>query len=102
MIDTNDSMDTDVDDETLLTTANNPFNPFTDFENWYQCDITLGYNTCALIARLLPSTDGLPPKYEHLFYIETIRKIVEFDITNQYVLVTADTFKSIVLDAVKV
>ncbi len=99
--DTNSTI-ADVDNETLLTTLDNPFNPFTDFANWYQCDVTLGYNTCSLIARLLPPIDGLPPKLEHLLYLSTVRTIIDIDVTNQYVLVTADTFKPIVLDSAEV
>ena len=40
-----------VDDDYMLTTVDNPFNPFTDFEQWYKYDsFILGYNTCSLLA----------------------------------------------------
>lgn len=38
--------------ESMLTTVDNEFDPFTDFDSWYNFDVENGYNTCALIARL--------------------------------------------------
>lgn len=41
-----------MDDDTMLTTYDNPFNPFEDFEMWMKYDIlVLGHNTCGLLAR---------------------------------------------------
>lgn len=38
--------------ECMLTTIDNPFDPFEDFTKWYLYDIERGYNTCALIGRV--------------------------------------------------
>lgn len=34
----------------MLTTFDNPFNPFTDFEAWFKEDHRLGHNCCELLA----------------------------------------------------
>ena len=34
-----------------LTTKNNPYNPFTQWNDWYFFDLSKGYNTCERIAR---------------------------------------------------
>lgn len=34
-----------------LTTIDNPYNPITDFNNWFNYEVTQGYNTCAYLAR---------------------------------------------------
>ena len=35
-----------------ITTTDNPFNPFTQFVEWYMYDEKAGYKTCELLARL--------------------------------------------------
>ena len=30
----------------LVTTADNPFSPFTQFDSWFMYDMRMGYNTC--------------------------------------------------------
>lgn len=34
-----------------LTTVDNNWNPFTQFSEWYNEDVNLGYNTCGLLAK---------------------------------------------------
>lgn len=36
----------------MLSTIDNPFDPFTDFTLWYMFDCEKGHNTCARLARL--------------------------------------------------
>ena len=33
----------------MLTTIDNPYNPFTQFELWFKYDMIHGYNTCGLL-----------------------------------------------------
>ena len=50
--------------EVMLTTVDNPFNPFDNFDEWYKIDMQFGYNTCALLARIAPApADSLPDAY---------------------------------------
>lgn len=37
------------DSDFMLTTYDNPFNPFTQFEAWFKYDMMLGHNCCALL-----------------------------------------------------
>lgn len=51
-----------MDRDCLLTTKDNPYDPFTQFREWYIYDETNGYHTCGLIARLDPyDTSELSP-----------------------------------------
>ena len=38
--------------ELMLSTSDNPYNPFTQFREWYAFDIANGYNTCSYLARV--------------------------------------------------
>jgi hypothetical protein len=52
---------TDARDETeyLLTTVDNPFDPFTQWEEWLAYDINAGYNTPSFLARIAVGSDEL-------------------------------------------
>ena len=43
----------------LLTTTDNPFDPFEQFEDWINYDIVNGYYTCQKIDRLSIVSDSL-------------------------------------------
>ena len=41
-----------MDDRHMLTTLDNPFDPFNEFTSWYMFDCEKGHNTSSRIARL--------------------------------------------------
>jgi hypothetical protein len=43
----------------MLTTVDNPFSPFTEFQQWFAFDTSLGYHTAELLARITMSSDEL-------------------------------------------
>jgi hypothetical protein len=45
--------------EYMLTTVDNPFNPFTQFDEWYVFDETKGYHTLSFLARIVRSSPDL-------------------------------------------
>lgn len=45
--------------ERMLTTSDNPFDPFTQYSEWYAWDIRAGYHTCAYLARIVRTSDEL-------------------------------------------
>lgn len=47
------------EEEYMLTTEDNPYNPFTQFNLWYHFDLQKGYNTCSYLARIVKATDEL-------------------------------------------
>lgn len=42
----------DIPTEYMLTTVDNPFNPFTDFDAWLEYDISMGYNSMSFLDRV--------------------------------------------------
>lgn len=45
--------------EYMLTTIDNPFSPFTQYDDWYRYDEDAGYNTCGYLARIVGDTTAL-------------------------------------------
>lgn len=41
-----------------LTTIDNPFDPFNEFDNWLSFDIAKGYNSCQWLARIAKTSDS--------------------------------------------
>lgn len=42
-----------------LTTTDNPFDYFTQFDAWYAFDVAHGYNCCGVLARFARTSDAL-------------------------------------------
>lgn len=42
-----------------LSTADNPFNPITEFDPWYQYDISHGYNSSQYVANIADMSDEM-------------------------------------------
>lgn len=72
----------------MLTTIDNPYNPFEDFKKWYLFDVQNGYNSCAYLARLARISDDLTEKENDEEIERVIDEIIEFDFRNVYVKVT--------------
>ena len=51
-----------MEEETMLTTSDNPLDPFEKFTSWFLFDIEKGYYTCAHLARLVNITDEMTQK----------------------------------------
>ena len=67
-----------------LTTIDNPFDPFKDFENWFLFDIEKGYNSCGLLGRESYITYQLSDEEEDAEVERAIDDIVKYDVTNIY------------------
>lgn len=72
----------------MLTTIDNPFDPFDDFDNWYNFDVSKGYNTCAYLSRIAKTSDEFPEDFNQLELERAIDEIVELNINGMYVKVT--------------
>lgn len=51
-----------MEEETMLTTVDNPHNPFDDFDSWLMFDIEKGYDTCGRLMRLATITEDMSDK----------------------------------------
>lgn len=53
----------------MLTTVDNPHDPFDNFSSWYMFDVESGYNSCAYLARIAKTSEQFSD-YENDLEIE--------------------------------
>lgn len=70
--------------EVAITTTDNPFSPFTQFDDWFAFDVQKGYNTCSLLARVCYTSDSLSEEDQSLAIDEAIDEIIQFDVFGIY------------------
>lgn len=74
----------------MLTTADNPYNPFTQFDQWYVFDTQKGYDTCSIIARVSRNADELSDADQDIAIEEAINELLFFNIPGNYKKVRKD------------
>ena len=70
--------------ECMLTTFDNPFNPFEQFTSWFLFDVEKGYNTCSYLARIAKLSDDMSQKEKDVEIERAIDEILENDFLNIY------------------
>lgn len=72
-------------DDVMLTTLDNPFNPFDQFDSWFMFDIEKGYYTCSRLARVTANMpEDLSEKEESEEIEKAIDDIIKYDVFNVY------------------
>ena len=67
-----------------ITTIDNPYDPFDQFNQWFLFDIEKGYNTCSYLGRIVQLYEGMTQKEEDEAAERAIDKIIENDFLNIY------------------
>lgn len=68
----------------MLTTVDNPYDPFDQFDEWYQFDIDHGYNTCGYIDRIANTSDQFTDQENAEETNRAIDEIIKYDFRNIY------------------
>lgn len=76
--------------EHMLTTVDNPFNPFKEFDAWYAFDEAAGYKTTALLARIVITSDDMSEADQSLAIEQAIDEIVRHNVNGMYRKVSLD------------
>ena len=88
--------------ETMLTTIDNPFNPFEQFVDWYMYDCQKGYNTYSRIARLMPTDDeSLSSIEKDRIEDNIIDRMIQHDPLGIYTKVDEESAKLVAANAAK-
>ena len=76
--------------KTMLTTIDNPYDPFEQFSQWFLYDNEKGYNSCAYLARIAKTSDQLTEQENENEVARAIDEIIKYDFMNLYTKVTKE------------
>lgn len=68
----------------MLTTNDNPFNPFDQFDSWFLFDVEKGYNSCAYLSRIAKTSDQMSDDENEEEIERAIDEIIKYDFMNIY------------------
>jgi hypothetical protein len=79
------------EDSYMLSTSDNPYNPFVDFDKWRVWDESEGYYSLAYQARIAWVSDELPESLYKEAIVDAIDEIVDFNLSGVHIKVTPTT-----------
>ena len=71
----------------MLSTVDNPYDPFDNFSSWYMYDVESGYNSCAYLARIAKTSEQFTDTENEEEIERAIDEIIQYDFRNIYVKV---------------
>ena len=74
-----------------LTTVDNPFDPFEQFNDWFEFDIEKGYYTCSRLARLTNLSDDMSEAESNKETERAIDELIKYDVFDVYKKVIKET-----------
>lgn len=80
----------------MLTTVDNPYNPFTQWDLWYNFDKNQGYDSCGYLDRVSATSDGFSEVENQRELNRAIDWIVKNDPFNMYRKVSVDSADSVI------
>lgn len=69
----------------MLTTFDNPFDPFEQFTSWFMFDVEKGYNSCSYLARIAKTSEQFTDLENEEEIERAIDEIIKYDFMNMYV-----------------
>ena len=74
----------------MLTTVDNPYDPFDNFTEWYEYDTRAGHHSTAFLARLTFTSDQLSEEQQQLDTEKAIDEIVFENVSGVHRKVTRE------------
>ena len=81
--------------ECRLTTFDNPYDPFKQFNSWFLFDVEKGYDSCGYLARIARTTDQMSDTENEEEIERAIDEIIQYDFMNIYKKVRKSDTKSV-------
>lgn len=76
----------------MLTTFDNPYDPFTQFDEWYSWDVAAGYHTSAFLARIAVVSHEMSEADQELAIQLAIDEIVKENVSGMHRKVSENSF----------
>lgn len=73
-----------MEEDVMLTTTDNPYDPFTQFDQWLMFDVSKGYGSCEYLGRIARTSDQLSDKENNREVERAIDEIITMDFRNLY------------------
>lgn len=73
-----------------ITTVDNPYNPITDFYNWFLYDEEKGYHTCSYLGRIARTSNSFTEEENNKEVERAIDEIIKYDFMNVYQKVSVE------------
>ncbi len=83
------------DNDIMLSTVDNPYNPFTRFAEWLAFDISKDYNTASYLARVCKSSYEMSDADQAQAIGDAIREIAKENVNGLYRIVHRDQAESL-------
>jgi hypothetical protein len=74
--------------EVMLSTTDNPYDPFTQWSEWWAYDTQAGHHTSALLARVVRTSDELSEADQDVAIRDAIDEIVKENVSGLHVKIT--------------
>ena len=68
----------------MLTTFDNPYDPFEQFTSWFLFDEEKGYHSCAYLGRIARTSEQFSDQENDLEIERAIDEIIKYDFRNIY------------------
>ena len=78
--------------EFMLSIVDNPHSPFTEFDKWYQFDITHGYHTASFLDRIVSTSTELSEASQALALEQAMYDIVAENVLGLWIKVKESDF----------
>lgn len=75
-------------DRVMLSTEDNPYNPFTEWDQWWAWDTSNGYNSMSLLARVVRSSDETSDELDLEAIREGMEEVVFYNVSGKHILVS--------------
>ena len=82
------------DEEQMLSTVDNPYDPFTQWDEWLAYDYAKGHHTCEYLARISANSTDLSESSQQYYDNLAMKEIINNDPIGLYMIVNRNTFKN--------